>query len=162
MGNVTNLGKDSNNNWVPMGAVQLADGRYAAVVAAEITGSIFGNRPHTLNLPLAGTAADANAGTIVMETTDDVSMYNRHEFSIVVAPTTGSVEVLVSHDGVNYEATPIEVIDRSLKYGAAIQSVSQISTAGNYYFEGAFKLWKLQNNAATTVPVQMRGASMVK
>jgi len=115
-----------------------------------------------LNLPHEGTAGDANAGTIVLETTGDISIYNRHEFSIVVAPTSSAVQVLVSHDGIAYESTPIEVFDRSLAEGALAQSVAQINSIGNYYFEGSFKKWKLENTAGTTVAVQARGASMVK
>ena len=35
MGNSTNLGKDSNGDWVPMGATTTSDGRSAGLVAAE-------------------------------------------------------------------------------------------------------------------------------
>lgn len=105
--------------------------------------------PQQQFLYFTGTAADVNDNTIVYASSD-VSMYNHHEFTIVTAPGAGAVEVLVSHDGTNYETVAIQVIDRSLVVGAAVQGLAQLTAAGNYYFEGKFKLWKLQNNGATT------------
>lgn len=119
----------------------------------------YGNYPAYNYLPTAGTAADVNDGTIIYEQADS-SIFNHHEFSIVVAPGLNSVQVLVSYDGTTYEATPIEVFDRSLVEGAVVQSLAQITAIGNYYFNGVFKKWKLVNNGATTgAKTQMRGGS---
>lgn len=118
--------------------------------------------PNTAPANYSGTAANVNDNTVVFET-DDVSMYNHHEFSIVTAPGSAAVEVLVSHDGTNYETVPIQVIDRSLVVGAAVQSLAQLTAIGNYYFDGQFAKWKLQNNGATTgAACSARGSSSVK
>jgi len=109
----------------------------------------------------AGTAADVNDNTVVFET-GDVSMYNHHEFSIVTAPGAGAVEVFVSHDGTNYEATPIQVIDDALVIGAVVQSLNAQTAIGNYYFDRKVRKWKIQNKGATTgAATVIRGSSSV-
>ena len=112
--------------------------------------------------PFSATAADVDDNTIVYES-EDVSIYNHHEFSIVTAPGAGAVEVFISHDGTNYEATPIQVISDALVEGAVIQSVNEMTAIGNYHFSRKVKKWKLQNKAATTgAATAIRGAHSVK
>jgi hypothetical protein len=119
-----------------------------------------------MNVNLAGssveyfdaTAANVNDNTVVYES-GDVSAYNRHEFAIYQAPGAGAVEVFVSHDGTNYETAAIQVVNRALVVGALVQSLTDLVALGNYYVEGRFKKFKIQNKGATTGAVtKVRGS----
>lgn len=117
--------------------------------------------PATWHLSFADEAADVNDNTIVYES-PDVSMYNHHEFTIYTAPGAGAVEVFISFDGSNYEATPVQVISDALVEGAVIQSVNEMTAVGNYHFTRKVKQWKLQNKGATTGQVtEIRGSHSV-
>lgn len=120
-----------------------------------------GNYPTTWFLEIADEAADVNDNTVVYES-GDVSMYNHHEFTIYQAPGAGAVEVFITHDGTNYEATPIQVISDGLVVGAVIQSANEMTAIGNYYFDRKVYGWKLQNKGATTGAVtKIRGSHTV-
>ena len=106
---------------------------------------IIGSRP----IKFTGTASNVNDNTIVYQS-PDVSFYNHHEFSVVVAPGAGAIEVLVSHDGTNYESVGIQVVNRVLVVGAAVQSLADIVAVGNYYFDGVFATFRIQNKGVTT------------
>ncbi len=117
--------------------------------------------PNTLSKPHSGTAANVNAGTTVFDS-GDVSMFYRHEFSIVTAPGASSVQILISHDGTNFETVPIEVINRALVVGAVVQSLAQLTAIGNYYFDAKIARFKLANTGATTgASCVARGSSSV-
>ena len=105
--------------------------------------------PASWYLSGTSTAADVNDNTDVY-VSPDVSIYNHHSISIVTAPGAGAVEVHVSLDGTNWEATPVQVISDALVEGAAIQSVNEMTAIGNYHFTRKVKLWRLRNKGATT------------
>lgn len=117
--------------------------------------------PAEWRLAFAGTAANVNDNTTVY-VSPDVSMFNHHEFSVVTAPGANSIEVHVSHDGTNWEDTAVQVVDRALVVGAAVQSLAQITAVGNYYFDGKFALIRIINNGATTgAAASVRGSHSV-
>ena len=107
-------------------------------------------------LPFTDEAADVNDNTVVYEV-GGIQNYNRHEFAIYQAPGTGAVEVFISFDGTNYEATPVMCTDRSAATGGAAMLAS-FTAIGNYYFEGVVSKFKIQNLGATTGAVtKVRG-----
>lgn len=129
--------------------IRTSTGGAASVASSSSSEWLYGNYPETKTQVIAGTAPDVNDNTIVYES-GDVSAYNHHSFSIVTAPGSGAVEVLITHDGTNYEATPIQVKSDALVNGAVIESVNEMTAVGNYHFTRKVKGWKLQNKGATT------------
>ena len=118
--------------------------------------------PESWFLAFEDEAADVNDNTVVYESPSDVSMYNHHEFSIYQAPGAGAVEVLISHDGVTYEATPVYVYTDQYAQGGLANQLNSLVAIGNYHFDRKVKMWKLQNNGATTGAVtKVRGSHSV-
>jgi len=125
-------------------------------VPVAVKETVQGQLSHSV--PFSGEAADVADTTVVFETPGDISDMKHHEFTVHQAPSTNSVQVLISHDGTNYEVTPIQVFSDQYVKGAVVQSLQQISAIGNYYFDRVVKKWKLVNNGATGVVTKVRGS----
>lgn len=139
-----------------------ADGTQSVSTVGSITDDYRGTYPVFQPLPFSGLAPDTSDASIVYES-GDISAHNKHEFSSYIGTAADSLSVLIMHLGQTaYEDTPVQVIDRSLVAGAAVQSSADVKAVGNYSLNGQFKSIKiLQNGAAISVAYGVRGTHEV-
>lgn len=108
-----------------------------------------------------GTAPALTDGAVLFESPGDISSYRMIELSTLAGVAATSVQVLIMRKGQTvYEVTPIQMIDRSLVVGAAVQSTNDIKAVGNYYAKDLHiqKFKVIQNGGAITTAYRVRGS----
>jgi hypothetical protein len=116
--------------------------------------------PEQWAIAAAGTASGTADNSLVYEEDEGLAIYNVHEISTVAGAGADSLNVFVKHIGSStYEATAVQLVDRSLVVGAVIQSTNDIKAVGNYILNGRFGAVKVvQLGATISAAYQVRGS----
>lgn len=168
---------DANNIMVGSAAdtaIALFDsaGKFVGYLRGEPDGSLlarmspgstwaYGGWPNSLSIPIQSMAASTATGEVVYQN-DNVSAYDAHEITVHAGAGATTVQVFVAQAAVSgvlqYEAVPVQLIDRSLVEGAAVRSTNDIKVVGNYLLRGKFQGIRIvQTGGSITTAYAVRG-----